>query len=372
MAHRFLLLDAIRGIAALLIVIRHTTAFWNGDPFQESYLAVDLFFCLSGFVLAHSYEKRISDGLSVSRFMAIRLVRLYPLYLLGSAIAAASFGALIAAGRLPTTMAQLSFTGVLSLFMLPSPQTLPAPRWWGPLYPLNNPAWSLLLDLLANAALALIVRHRLHALRIYVGILLLSAWGLVLVALVWPSALDAGTQWRTLWMGFPRVGWSFFAGVLAHHLYTNSLAELPSATSFRGALSVIAIVLCLTFSPSASWRWVYDVIAVILIFPICVYSAARCRVPVWTWPICSALGATSYAVYMLHEPLGRVVQRLAGAAGFPVESSAPWSGLIFAGLLVVLCRQIDRFYDVPFRRAATSWLDALRAGHDRRIGGKVG
>lgn len=369
MTHRFLLLDAIRGIAALLIVIRHTVAFWNGVPFQESYLAVDLFFCLSGFVLAHSYEERITrSGLGAARFMAIRLVRLYPLYILGSAIAFASYGALIAAGRAPANLAQLSFTGVFSLLMLPSPQALPSPRWWGPLYPLNNPAWSLLFELLANVVFALILRHRLHALRIYVGILLLSAWGLVLVSLVCPSALDAGTHWRTLWMALPRVGWSFFAGVLVHHFFVTA----PASCSTRvAAFPIILIVLCLTSVPSPSWRWAYDLVAVMLVFPICVYWAARCRVPAWSATICTTLGATSYAVYMLHEPFGRVVQRLFGAIGFSVEAAAPWSGLLFTILLVALCCLIDRHFDIPIRRAATARLEAYLPRKDRRISGKV-
>jgi peptidoglycan/LPS O-acetylase OafA/YrhL len=67
----FVTLDGLRGIAALAIVARHAPVLFNsvsiyvqsdiGKPtalFFESYLAVDFFFALSGFVLAHAYGQR--------------------------------------------------------------------------------------------------------------------------------------------------------------------------------------------------------------------------------------------------------------------------------------------------------------------------
>jgi peptidoglycan/LPS O-acetylase OafA/YrhL len=42
-SRRFYVLDGIRGIAALLVVLRHTGEYFNPITFQESYLAVDFF-----------------------------------------------------------------------------------------------------------------------------------------------------------------------------------------------------------------------------------------------------------------------------------------------------------------------------------------
>jgi peptidoglycan/LPS O-acetylase OafA/YrhL len=54
----------------------HTLPFvWN------SYLFVDFFFVLSGFVISASYEKRFLHGFSVGQFMLWRLGRVYPLHL---------------------------------------------------------------------------------------------------------------------------------------------------------------------------------------------------------------------------------------------------------------------------------------------------
>ena len=81
---RFLVLDGMRGIAAIVVLIMHTSAILDAKILNGAYLAVDLFFLLSGFVLAHAYGKKLEDGLPRTRFMAIRLIRLYPLHFLFS------------------------------------------------------------------------------------------------------------------------------------------------------------------------------------------------------------------------------------------------------------------------------------------------
>ncbi|WP_176055678.1 acyltransferase family protein, partial [Paraburkholderia caribensis] len=77
-------LDAIRGLAAILIVFRHAPLLFHSPSFPQSYLAVDLFFAISGFVVANAYEARLRSGaLGFLAFAKLRLIRLYPLFLLG-------------------------------------------------------------------------------------------------------------------------------------------------------------------------------------------------------------------------------------------------------------------------------------------------
>ncbi len=79
---------------ALVIVIYHYghfSPFLEGNPYpfnhvlaivyQYGYLCVDFFFILSGFVIEHSYGKRVSE-ITFRDFIIGRLRRLYPLYLL--------------------------------------------------------------------------------------------------------------------------------------------------------------------------------------------------------------------------------------------------------------------------------------------------
>lgn len=85
-------LTGIRGIAALWVVIYHLTI-WGGhrlsgpagNVLSSGYLAVDLFFILSGFVISLSYGgffERDTSAPAFLSFMLRRIARIYPLYLL--------------------------------------------------------------------------------------------------------------------------------------------------------------------------------------------------------------------------------------------------------------------------------------------------
>ena len=82
---RFVVLDSWRGIAACMVALFHMDQFSPNShlhvPFLgNSYLFVDFFFVLSGFVIAANYQQRLLDGFGVGRFLLLRLGRLYPLH----------------------------------------------------------------------------------------------------------------------------------------------------------------------------------------------------------------------------------------------------------------------------------------------------
>lgn len=83
-------LTSIRGFAAWWVVLYHfraelPTQEWRSLQVFASYgyLAVDLFFIMSGFVIALNYEKTVGSlSLSVvARFLGFRLARIYPLHI---------------------------------------------------------------------------------------------------------------------------------------------------------------------------------------------------------------------------------------------------------------------------------------------------
>ncbi len=88
------ILTPLRGFAALCVVFFHARLIffvqWK-EPVSEythfienSYLWVDLFFVLSGFVMMHIYQQTFSKGVTVAKwryFMWLRFARIYPLFL---------------------------------------------------------------------------------------------------------------------------------------------------------------------------------------------------------------------------------------------------------------------------------------------------
>jgi peptidoglycan/LPS O-acetylase OafA/YrhL len=85
-------LTSFRGVAALWVVLYHyiVVYFSQLNPSQythfaeKGYLAVDLFFMLSGFVLTHVYRRAFSEGIAkhYKHFLLSRIARLYPLHIM--------------------------------------------------------------------------------------------------------------------------------------------------------------------------------------------------------------------------------------------------------------------------------------------------
>lgn len=78
---RFEVLDSFRGIAAISVVIFHMHyigSITEYDFFRSSYLFVEFFFVLSGFVLAHGYA--LKDNFTFKNFAILRTFRLMPLH----------------------------------------------------------------------------------------------------------------------------------------------------------------------------------------------------------------------------------------------------------------------------------------------------
>ncbi len=87
-------LDSLRGIAAFMVVILHFQDYLapiinelllKVTPFiHRSYILVDMFFILSGFVMSYTYHEKFKDGVNLSKykkFMLKRFFKLYPLHI---------------------------------------------------------------------------------------------------------------------------------------------------------------------------------------------------------------------------------------------------------------------------------------------------
>jgi peptidoglycan/LPS O-acetylase OafA/YrhL len=88
---RYLTLDALRGVAALAVVVVHVPMVLGLPQQVSSGLAVDLFFILSGFVVEHAYGDHLRHEMTFSRFITVRMIRLYPLYVVGLTVYALFF-----------------------------------------------------------------------------------------------------------------------------------------------------------------------------------------------------------------------------------------------------------------------------------------
>lgn len=344
--HKFETLDALRGVAACAVVIRHAPTLFPGVRMEQSHLAVDLFFVLSGFVICHAYERKLAAGLNFRRFMTTRLIRLYPLYLLAALIA-------IVIGVVRARMGQdeqggaagLTIASLVSLTMAPDP-------WSSMLYPLNAPTWSLAYELLINAVyvLAFALFRRPVFLMGLAGVASLA----VLFSALREGHLDLGYSWATAAGGLARVTLGFTLGLLIYrvHVARPHLRMDPW-------LALACVPLLMWISPPGVAGVLYEWLCATAIFPLLILLAAGARSPRRGTPIFLALGAASYGLYILHYP---VIFAVSGAATRILHVSGDQLpialGVATLATLAVGCVLIDRWLDQPFRR----WLSARLLG----------
>ena len=288
---RLYALDAMRGIAAMVVVAWHFKEFAT-IPLGSGYLAVDFFFALSGVVIAKVYWERLTMGLGVKRFMLQRIIRLYPMFILGAVLMLAKATmALILDVEGHMSAPDLVVISVINGMMLPvfiEKQSL---------FPLNPPAWSLFLELLINFVFAVAV-VKFGKRKLYASILVCAAC-LVAAVFYWGKA-DLGVDAQTLVGGLPRVGFAFLFGVA---LQRSGLIDQAKNSGLLFLAPIIALLVALLAGAGGVWRAWYDLAFVLLALPIIVAAGAILQPPVFLRPLCEALGDLSYPLYAVHAPL---------------------------------------------------------------------
>ncbi len=342
----FPLIDGLRGIAAIAVFSIHWQAI--SAPWllaSSGYLAVDLFFLLSGIVIAHAYDDRIASGeLNTVRFMLVRLIRFWPLYALGTLLAGALACMAIATGRVGYYHSYRDVAASVALTLAFIPQ-----RWSGELFQLNVPYWSLLCELIANLVFALFWRRL--SVPIMVMIVLAGAIGTIASGIVY-GQLSGGGWWDTAHVGLTRVMFSFFLGVVIYRTVPRG-GETSQAI---GLACAAALIVLFAIQPGA-WRAWYDLICVLVVFPAIGVLVMRIGVSGPFARLFKALGDASYGVYVLHLPMLIVVSAIATKAGRSAEAIGPMLFLAFCPALVVAVLALDRWLDRPARK----WL-AVRLG----------
>lgn len=286
----FVVLDGLRGVAAVAVVTFHfmEMVIWNYSKLRigHGFLAVDFFFCLSGFVMGYAYDDRLQT-MGLGSFLKARLIRLHPLVVLGSvlgliALYANPFG--VTPGYGPGKVA-LMFAASLLLI----PYGAMKERGYN-LFSLNAPAWSLFWEYVANIifgiALYRIKRGLLVVLTIVAAVLLCWAGHRA-------GNLPGGWSSRNFWDGGARVAFSFLAGLLIYRMGWRLRTRLGF-----GALSLL-LLLALTM-PYAPGGWIREVAVIVVYFPLLLALGAGATVSPRVERLCKFSGDLSYPLYMTH------------------------------------------------------------------------
>lgn len=277
---RFTTLDGLRGVAALAVLWLHTASALELPAPPNAGLAVDFFFCLSGFVLSRGFDHRLRDGLPWRAFMRLRMVRLYPMLALGVLLGTVA------------NMTEPAFQTIAGLAMVP--------LFFGALaYPVNFPMWSLFFEIVASAWFGA-GRGRenkwlLIATLVFSGI---SLTGLIILA---GRVEGLGLGGVAFFAGFSRLIYPFAVGVLMSRI--NLHVRAPRLPPWVIATVALGLFLAPVRGPA------YDIFAALLAVPVLVLlgaNAAKDAAPKF-W---AGLGELSYPLYLVHVPVVALVTTL--------------------------------------------------------------
>ncbi|MBE6198329.1 MAG: acyltransferase [Rikenellaceae bacterium] len=314
----YLLLDALRGAAALMVVWYH---FFEGFAFAEGtaittfnhgHLGVDLFFMLSGFVISYAYDDRwqcTPNPLTLKEFFKRRLIRLHPMLIMGAIIGFVTFclqGGVKWDGT-PTPMSWSLVALVLTMFFIPAyPGASYDLRGNGEMFSLNGPSWSLFFEYIGNLLYALFIR-RLSNRALAV---LTAALG---VAWCWFVTTDV-SGYDMIGIGWTLDAANFFGGLL-RMMFPFSLGMVMARNfkpvKIKGIFWIAWAVLFGLFSVPAfakcgavSINGVYEFACILFVFPAIVwFTASGETTGKLSSAFCKFLGDISYPLYIVHYPV---------------------------------------------------------------------
>lgn len=353
--HRYPALDGLRGAAAFAVLFYHLRNLhaadapaWAGSVFASGYLAVDLFFVLSGFVIAHAYGARLGASMGFRQFLQVRIIRLQPVVAIGTLIgfSVALSGRLLGFPDAPGLLAIVTSLPA-NLMMLPN-VLVP----WG-IFLFNPPAWSLFYELIANGAYAAVMCRRQRTAAHYraashLVLFVITLAGLigVVVSAAMLGDLDRGVVLGDWPVALARITFSFTIGLLLHRTRDRWLTKTPEL-AMPWLLAACLILLAPDVSSGA--RAIYDIAFVTLASPVLVMLAARSRLPGRWADWATWLGIVSYPLYAVHAPIKHLIETF-----FPTTFLSMLA--LSAGISVLLAIAVGFVIDPALR----GWISSRR------------
>lgn len=310
----FLTIQALRAVAALLVVLYHAFDMWGervdasapGVGWNNGAAGVDIFFVISGFVMVVSSRRLVGQPGAWLTFLRHRIVRIVPLYWLLTT--AKIVAVLLLPGLVMRTSLDPAFVAGSYLF-------LPVVDSAGHFRPVIPVGWTLTYEFLFYLFFAAALAMRADVLRVVVP-------GLGLIAVLALVRTEAWPDWTIL---FHTIVIEFVFGVVLGQ-WTLRGFRLPPPVAMALVAVGFVVILSLPLGPENMrvLTWGTPAFAVVAGAVSLEPLVAR-ALPRWLL----ALGDASYSIYLSH---GFVLPALMLVIG---KSLSP--GLWAEALTILLC-----------------------------------
>lgn len=291
-------LNGVRALAALWVVLDHFQVPMSKllpvtlpvVPPIGSYLGVELFFVLSGFIIAHNYMEKVRSGAGCRKYLWGRVARIYPLYFVtflvavGLAVTVTSDFETMMGHGFPITLGNF----VANIFMM---QSLPGFRAF------NGPAWSVGCVIVAYLLFPVIARlvRRLSARRALVWALATLVGGVIaVIGTAGPSGMWQ-LDYHEMWL---RIASEFTAGVLLWVWWSERRRSSPWWDVV--AVAAAAVVVLTTYLAHRTNPASFVAMPLIALFVVACASASGPVARVLSSSVLQWGGRLSYSVILTH------------------------------------------------------------------------
>jgi peptidoglycan/LPS O-acetylase OafA/YrhL len=349
-------LTGLRAVAAVWVVLFHyrsdvlalAPALRPVKPVLDAgYLGVDVFFALSGFVLAYNYAESMRhwDTATTGRFLRNRVARVWPVH----------------AVTLHLDLLQAAIVGTLGVTAGGHRRTVSAyvenltmtHAWWNDRPSFNAPAWSISAEWAAYLAAPLLF-VALARLRRPATAALLAAGAYAAMLLVF--ALWALPNGNVPHAGMLRLATEFGAGLLMWRVYRARPRWLGRLTP---VLAIAVLVVLLVVPGASHGYWLAPALGLFVLCialdtgPLARLLASR---PLRYW------GEASYSLYLTHVLVAPSLHVLLPVRLF-VDAGWPQRLLVlavYAGILALVAAALHRWVEVPARHLLRARRPAAR------------
>lgn len=297
-------LTSLRFIAAFWVLLYHFKDHLGLDLGRfglvaDGYLGVDLFFTLSGFILAHVYLAGLEGGrFSYGGFLKNRIARVYPMHLVALGAMLALFVGATAMGAGVGSPDAFKWSDLPAhLFMVHAWGTTAAVGW-------NFPSWSISAEWAAYLLFPLVAALVLNAKR-WSGAFALGALGLCVASFWALSNLHHVLPWvgrdfsqMTAQIGALRILPSFLLGVALYAFGRNHAAP----KSWAWPIVCVSAGWVIAVTTLGLWEGLVWFGLAGLLYGLAETSRHGVDAPM-SGRVFVFMGAASYALYMIHLPI---------------------------------------------------------------------
>jgi peptidoglycan/LPS O-acetylase OafA/YrhL len=351
---RFMALDGWRGIAAPLIAMFH---FHIDSPIstslfvRHSWMLVDFFFVLSGFVITHAYAGRLETAQSRVTFLKRRLARVWPLH-----VTMLGLFVLLELYRYTTTGS--GFTGDRSVFAIFTNLTLLQSMHFHDSLTWNTPSWAVSTEFYTYIVFALLLGAAASVgKRVFAAVFIVAASVAVLVF------VSHYGMHETFDFGFFRCLYGFFFGLLTYEVWRRWPARTGTAVE---AAALTVTVIYLIYAPGhTTLEYLAVPVFAVVVLAFAGDGGAISRL-LRIAPI-EKLGQWSYAIYLVQmfiitlifsalDTSGSGLTRIGSDGSEMVVLNAPFLSsvltLVYLGIVIAVGAAAWRFVEVPGHRIA--------------------